>query len=73
MLPPSQQRGILFESVSQIELGAMPLPAYKRLHRESVVTPEQLMVLRVTSPLRRGRKQPQRERSMLQAHSMTNG
>jgi len=45
-LPPGQQRGILFESVSQIELGAMPLPAYKRLHPESVVTPEQLMVLK---------------------------
>jgi len=32
--------------VSQIELGAMPLPAYKRLHPKSVVTPEQLMVLK---------------------------
>jgi hypothetical protein len=45
-LPPGQQRGTLFESVSQIELDAMPPPAYKRLHPESVVTPEQLMVLK---------------------------
>jgi Haem-binding domain/Cytochrome P460 len=45
-LPPAQQRAALFEAVSQIELGAMPLPPYKRLHPESAVTPEQLVVLR---------------------------
>jgi hypothetical protein len=45
-LPVAQQQGILFESVSQIELGAMPLPAYKRLHPESVITPEQLVTLK---------------------------
>jgi hypothetical protein len=45
-LPVAQQAGFLFESVSQIELGAMPLPAYKRLHPESVITPEQLAVLK---------------------------
>lgn len=45
-LPINQQRGVLFESISQIELGAMPLPAYTRLHPESVITPEQLAVLR---------------------------
>ena len=45
-LPPAQQRGILFESVSQIELGAMPLPAYERLHPESRITPQQLAVLK---------------------------
>jgi len=45
-LPPGQQRATLFESVSQIELGAMPLPAYKRVHPASVVTPEQLAVLK---------------------------
>ncbi len=39
-LPPAQQQAILFESVSQIELGAMPLLAYQRLHPESVITPE---------------------------------
>jgi hypothetical protein len=45
-LPLAQQQGFLFESVSQIELGAMPLPAYERLHPESRITPEQLAVLK---------------------------
>ncbi len=45
-LPPAQQTGLLFESVSQIELGAMPLPRYERLHPESMITPEQLAVLK---------------------------
>jgi mono/diheme cytochrome c family protein len=45
-LPAGQQRAALFESVSQIELGAMPLPAYKRVHPESEITPEQLAVLK---------------------------
>src|SRR6202034_684946 len=45
-LPAAQRQGILFEAVSQIELGAMPPPAYKRLHPESVITGEQLAVLK---------------------------
>ncbi|MGA9307121.1 MAG: heme-binding domain-containing protein, partial [Candidatus Sulfotelmatobacter sp.] len=45
-LPAAQQQGILFEAVSQVELGAMPLPAYTRVHPESVITREQLAVLR---------------------------
>lgn len=45
-LPAGQQKAILFEAVSQIELGAMPLPAYKRLHPESAITSEQLAVLK---------------------------
>ena len=45
-LPLAQQQGILFESISQIELGAMPLPAYERLHPESEITPQQLTVLK---------------------------
>jgi len=45
-LPAAQQNGALFESVSQIELGAMPLPAYEKLHPESTVTPEELAVLK---------------------------
>lgn len=45
-LPLPQQRGILFESVSQIELGAMPLPAYKRAHADSVVTAERMDMLK---------------------------
>jgi Haem-binding domain/Cytochrome P460 len=45
-LPAAQQQAILFEAVSQIELGAMPLPAYTRVHPESVITREQLAVLK---------------------------
>ena len=45
-LPLGQQQAILFESISQIELGAMPLPAYERLHPESEITPQQLTVLK---------------------------
>ncbi len=46
-LPAAQQRAVLFEAASQIELGAMPLPAYKQVHPESVITPEQLAVLKI--------------------------
>jgi hypothetical protein len=45
-LPAAQQQAILFEAVSQIELGAMPLPAYKQVHPESAITREQLAVLK---------------------------
>jgi hypothetical protein len=45
-LPPAQQKGDLYEAVNQIQLGAMPLPAYTRLHRDARVTPEQISVLR---------------------------
>jgi hypothetical protein len=45
-LPAAQQQAALFEAVSQIELDAMPLPPYKRMHPESVITPEQLAVLK---------------------------
>lgn len=45
-LPAAQQKAALYESVSQIELGAMPLAAYKRVHPESVVTAEELAVLK---------------------------
>jgi hypothetical protein len=44
--PAAQQRAALFEAVSQIELSAMPPTAYKRVHPESVITPEQLAVLK---------------------------
>ena len=39
-LPVAQQKAVLYESVSQIELGAMPLPDYRRVHPESVIQPE---------------------------------
>jgi hypothetical protein len=45
-LPPAQQRGALYEALSQIELGAMPLGQYKALHPESAVTPAQIEVLK---------------------------
>jgi len=45
-LPPAQQRGILYEAVNQIQAGAMPLSDYLRLHRDAVVTPAELTVLK---------------------------
>ena len=45
-LPPAQQKGFVFEAISQIELGAMPPTQYERLHHESAVTPEQLATLK---------------------------
>jgi Haem-binding domain/Cytochrome P460 len=45
-LPVGQQKATLFEAVSQIELGAMPLPAYSRVHSEAVITQEQLAALK---------------------------
>jgi hypothetical protein len=45
-LPAAQQSGILFGSVSQIEVGAMPLPQYVKLRPEAAVTPEQLAILK---------------------------
>jgi hypothetical protein len=44
--PAAAQRATLFEAVNQIQLGAMPLPSYKRVHPGAVVTAEQLAVLR---------------------------
>ena len=45
-LPAAQQKGFLFEAVNQIQMGAMPLPSYLRVHPHAAVTPEQLAVLR---------------------------
>ena len=45
-LPPAQQKAALYESVSQIQMGAMPLPDYQRLHTEAAVTPQQLQLLK---------------------------
>jgi hypothetical protein len=44
-LPAAAQRGMLFEAVNQIRLGAMPLPSYRMAHAGSAVTAEQLAVL----------------------------
>jgi hypothetical protein len=45
-LPAAQQQGILYEAISQISFGTMPLPAYKRFHPGATVTREQLAVLK---------------------------
>jgi Haem-binding domain/Cytochrome P460 len=45
MLPAGQQKAALYEAVNQVQLNAMPLPAYTRLHHDTAVTPAQLSVL----------------------------
>jgi hypothetical protein len=45
-LPPAKQRGMLFEAVNMIQLGAMPLPSYRRVHPGSTVTAAQLETLK---------------------------
>jgi Haem-binding domain/Cytochrome P460 len=45
-LPAAQQKGILFEAVNLIQLGAMPLPSYLHVHPGAAVSPEALAVLR---------------------------
>ena len=44
--PAAAQRAALFESVNMIQLGAMPLPAFRALHPEAKVAPEDLAVLK---------------------------
>ena len=46
LLPAAQQKGVLWEAVNQIRLGAMPLRDYALLHRDAVVTPAELTVLK---------------------------
>lgn len=43
--PILAQKGLLYEAVNEIQLGAMPLPSYQRLHPKAAVTPAQLAVL----------------------------
>jgi Haem-binding domain/Cytochrome P460 len=45
-LPPAKQRGMLFEAVNMIQLGAMPLPSYRRVHPQATVTAAQLETLK---------------------------
>jgi hypothetical protein len=44
-LPVAQQKTVLFEAVNEIQLNAMPLPAYRLFHPESVITPQQLSMV----------------------------
>jgi Haem-binding domain/Cytochrome P460 len=45
-LPAAQQKATLFEAVNMIQMSAMPLPSYLKVHPDAVVKPEQLEVLR---------------------------
>ncbi len=36
------QKATLYEAVNMIQLGAMPLPKFVKLHPEAKVTPEEL-------------------------------
>ncbi|GGG68316.1 heme-binding domain-containing protein [Edaphobacter dinghuensis] len=42
----AQQKGLLFEAISNIQTGAMPLPSYRRVHPGSRVTLAQMAVLK---------------------------
>jgi hypothetical protein len=44
--PKARRNAVLFEAASQIQMGAMPLSRYTRLHPEAVVTPGELAALR---------------------------
>jgi Haem-binding domain/Cytochrome P460 len=44
--PAAAQRATLFEAVNMIQLGAMPLPAFRAMHPEARMTPEELAVLK---------------------------
>src|ERR1700722_14976311 len=44
--PPAVQKATLYEAVNMIQLGAMPLPSFLKLHPEAKVTPEELSTLK---------------------------
>jgi Cytochrome P460/Haem-binding domain len=44
--PAAAQKATLYEAVNMIQLGAMPLPAFVKLHPEARVTPEDLAALK---------------------------
>jgi hypothetical protein len=44
--PAAVQKATLYEAVNMIQLGAMPLPAFVKLHPEAKVTPEDLATLK---------------------------
>jgi Haem-binding domain/Cytochrome P460 len=44
--PPAVQKATLYEAVNMIQLGAMPLPSFLKLHPEARVTPEELSTLK---------------------------
>ena len=44
--PKARQKAVLFEAVNQIQMGAMPLGTYARIHPQAAIRPEELAVLR---------------------------
>jgi len=44
--PPAVQKATLYEAVNMIQMGAMPLPRFTRLHPEAKVTAEDLATLK---------------------------
>jgi mono/diheme cytochrome c family protein len=44
--PAAVQRATLFEAVNMIQLGAMPVPSFTKLHPEATVTPDELVTLK---------------------------
>jgi mono/diheme cytochrome c family protein len=44
--PAAAQKGTLYEAVNMIQLGAMPLPRFLKLHPEARVTPDELTTLK---------------------------
>jgi mono/diheme cytochrome c family protein len=44
--PAAMQKAVLYEAVNMIQLGAMPLPDFVRLHPEARVTTEQITTLK---------------------------
>ena len=44
--PASAQRGVLYESINMVQLGAMPLPQYIKLHPEAKLTSQDIATLK---------------------------
>jgi Cytochrome P460/Haem-binding domain len=44
--PAAAQKATLYEAVNMIQLGAMPLPSFLKLHSEAKVTPDELATLK---------------------------
>jgi hypothetical protein len=44
--PAAAQKGVLYEAVNMIQLGAMPLPRFLALHPEAMVSSEDLAALK---------------------------
>ncbi len=44
--PAAAQKAALYEAVNMVQLGAMPLPSFRKLHPDAMVTPEELATLK---------------------------